>query len=379
LKILFITTTGFPWGGSEELWSQAAIQLRKQGHAVSASVGYFGSVHQKVQKLMDEGIRIRFRKNFVLDTACQGLEKFGLSSFRNLISNSFEKHIQEEKPDMVVVSQATCFGAYELMLFCKNKQIPYCSISQLNTEYGWPSEEKVERIAEAFHGANAVFFVSERNLDLFQMQIAEKLQNAFVIPNPFNLKKIPELAWAEKDYFEIAHVARLDFTHKGTDILLKCFAEKQWKNRNFRLNIYGDGNLKLANKLAAYCGTYNICFMGHVDNVAEIWKQNHLLVLSSRYEGMPLSLIEAMYCSRPAVVTDVAGHAELIEDGHSGFIAEAATYKKVSEALERAWEGKREWESMGRNAKTRIEQVYSLDPVKIFIGHLMAAIKNHAA
>lgn len=379
MKILFVTTVGAIWGGSEELWSQAAIRLVHQGHKVEASIGYYGKIHPKAQRLQKKGILLKFRQKKIKDAICLGLEKLGFSRQNSLVRNSYENHIDEAKSDIVIFSQATCFGAYPLMLYCKKRNIPYCSISQLNTEYGWPSEDEVEKIAEAFHGANAVFFVSNKNLDLFQMQIAEKLHNAFVIPNPFNLMEIPELVWPEKDGFDIAHVARLDFTHKGTDILLKCFAEKQWKNRNFRLNIYGDGNLKLAKKLAAYCGTYNICFMGHVDNVTEIWKQNHLLVLASRYEGMPLSLIEAMYCSRPAVVTDVAGHAELIEEGHSGFIAEAATYEKVSEALERAWEGKRGWESMGRNAKARIEQLYSQDPVNIFIGHLLAAIKNYAA
>lgn len=371
MKIHFITTIGFPWGGSEELWSQAAVRLRKQGHTVSASLGYFGRMHQKVQKLVDEGIRIRFRKNFVLDTACQGFEKFGLNSFRKLFSNSFEQHIQEEKPDMVVFSQATCFGAYDLMLYCKNKQIPYFSVSQLNTEFHWPADDNVEKIAEAFRSAMQAFFVSRGNLELFQHQIGEDLPNAVVIPNAFSLNEIPAPEWPEQDEMQIAHAARLDFAHKGTDILLRCFAEKQWKNRNFSLNIYGNGNLKLAQKLAKYCGTHKVKFWGHVQDVRDIWQKNHLLVLPSRYEGMPLSLIEAMYCSRPAVVTDVAGHSELIEEEKSGFVAEAPTQKFFSHALERAWERKDEWRTMGEAAQLSIRKLYTDDPVNVFIEKML--------
>ena len=367
MKILFITTIGSAWGGSEELWSQAAIRLRKQGHTISASVRYFGLIHPRVQKLMREGVNIRFRKKQLLDTICKGLEKFQLPSYRKFILNSYETHIKKEKPDVVVFSQATCFGAYDLMLYCKKKDIPYLSVSQLNTEFDWPTDGKVEQIAEAFRSARAAFFVSKSNLELFQYQIAENLPNALVIPNAYNFSQIPELEWPEEDCFQIAHVARLDFSHKGTDLLLRCFAEKQWENRNFSLNIYGKGNINLAKKLAAYCGTYKVKFKGELEDIVSIWKKNHLLVLPSRYEGMPLSLIEAMYCARPAVVTDVAGHGELIEEERSGFLAEAPTQKFFSQALEKAWDRKGNWRTMGKAAQLSIRKLYTDDPVKVFM------------
>ena len=53
---------------------------------------------------------------------------------------------------------------------------------------------------------------------------------------------------------------------------------------------------------------------------------------------MPLALVEAMLCGRTAVVTDVGGNAEWIEDGETGFVAEAATAKSFGAALkERGW------------------------------------------
>ena len=42
--------------------------------------------------------------------------------------------------------------------------------------------------------------------------------------------------------------------------------------------------------------------------------RNHLLVLPSRAEGTPIALVEAMICARPAVVTDVGGNVEWLED-----------------------------------------------------------------
>ena len=56
-----------------------------------------------------------------------------------------------------------------------------------------------------------------------------------------------------------------------------------------------------------------------------IWAEHHALVLPSRFEGMPLVVVEAMLCGRPCIVTDVGGNAELIRDGINGFLAKAPT------------------------------------------------------
>ena len=79
-----------------------------------------------------------------------------------------------------------------------------------------------------------------------------------------------------------------------------------------------------------------------------IWKENHILVLPSRYEGLPLVLVEAMWCGRPAVVTDVGGNAELCRDRQTGFVAQSATLASVAEAMERAWEARSDLEADGQ-------------------------------
>ena len=67
----------------------------------------------------------------------------------------------------------------------------------------------------------------------------------------------------------------------------------------------------------------------------DIWAKEQILVLPSRQEGLPIALVEAMMAGRPAVVTDVGGNREVIDEGITGFIAEAPTVCAVSAALER--------------------------------------------
>jgi glycosyltransferase involved in cell wall biosynthesis len=114
-----------------------------------------------------------------------------------------------------------------------------------------------------------------------------------------------------------------------------------------------------------------VTFCGHISHVADVWKTHHLLVLPSRYEGLPLSLVEAMLCGRAAVVTDVAGNAEVITDNETGFIAEAPTVLHLDSALERAWNRREEWAAMGAEAARRIRRQMPRDPVGIFTDTLL--------
>jgi len=112
--------------------------------------------------------------------------------------------------------------------------------------------------------------------------------------------------------------------------------------------------------------------------VMAIWEQNHLLVLPSRYEGVPLSVAEAMWCGRPAVVTDFGRTAELCVDNETGFIATAATVPSFNDALERAWERRDDWPRMGQAARERAEMQIPKDPVGDFCESLKACAAARA-
>ena len=106
-----------------------------------------------------------------------------------------------------------------------------------------------------------------------------------------------------------------------------------------------------------------VVFEGHVADIEKVWALNHVLVMPSRIEGLPLAVIEAMLCGRPVVATDVAG-AEVIEDGVTGFLAEAATVGCVGNALERFWARRGEAEEIGALAAKKIRDLVPPDPAR---------------
>ena len=91
-------------------------------------------------------------------------------------------------------------------------------------------------------------------------------------------------------------------------------------------------------------------------------------------EGKPISLAEAMISGRPAIVSDVAGNTELVLDGENGYVIPAATKPLIEDGLERAWNTKNNWESMGKKAHEYVSKVYDLNPVDTLAELIL---KNH--
>jgi glycosyltransferase involved in cell wall biosynthesis len=105
-----------------------------------------------------------------------------------------------------------------------------------------------------------------------------------------------------------------------------------------------------------------VTFGGHVDDIVATWRRHHVLLLASRAEGTPLSLLEAMALARPSVVTDVGGNAEWVVPDETGFLAAAPTAVSFGAALEACWHARDQWEAMGSRAHQVLLQNYDPTP-----------------
>jgi glycosyltransferase EpsD len=64
----------------------------------------------------------------------------------------------------------------------------------------------------------------------------------------------------------------------------------------------------------------SVDFLGYRDDTDRLIPLCDIIVASSRREGLPINVAEAMACGLPAVATDIRGHRDLIEDGRTGFL-----------------------------------------------------------
>jgi glycosyltransferase involved in cell wall biosynthesis len=374
MRFAFVSAMfGSPWGGSEELWSQAATQLKRAGHDVQASVMYWPRLSEKVTALAQHGIRLGTYPSYRAGRVRSLWDQFSLSYRRSY------GRLKRFKPDLAVISQGYNSGGLDWARICREAAIPYVMIVHCNSESWWFREQFGEAVA-SYTGARRVFCVSRGNLDLLRLQVAEPLLNAEVVCNPYNVSPQLPPAWPdESGGWRLACVSRIELAAKGQDLLLQTLARPEWRSRPVELNVFGAGPDELG--LRRLCGMLqlnNVYFRGHVKGIRAIWEQNHLLVLPSRYEGLPLALVEAMWCARPAVVTDVGGNGELCVDNETGFVAPAATVSSFAQTLQRAWEQRKAWPSLGQAARARVENQIPKDPVGLFCARLKACAEAKA-
>jgi len=157
----------------------------------------------------------------------------------------------------------------------------------------------------------------------------------------------------------------------------KCWHAPQWRERALEVDLYRTGPWEQSLKKLLNClQIKNLHFRGHVANVRNIWEENHLLVRPSRSEGLSLALVEAMWCGRPAVVTNIDGNAEVCVDGKTGFVAAAPEVKLLEETLERAWNSRTDRQRVGLAARARAEQLIPKDPLGDFCGQMVACAEK---
>lgn len=127
--------------------------------------------------------------------------------------------------------------------------------------------------------------------------------------------------------------ARKDY---GT--LLRALARLRDGGRDFRMAIVGDGpDRVMLEALAFELGLASrIAFLGERADVDELLPAFDVFTLSSREEGIPNALLEAMAAARACVVTRVGGNAEVLEDGRTGWLVPAQDPGALAGALEEA-------------------------------------------
>jgi glycosyltransferase involved in cell wall biosynthesis len=283
--------------------------------------------------------------------------------------------------DLIVVSEGATWPPSELLSRFVESKTPYVTIAQANCDDFWLDESTRLAIQPLMLRAARTYFVSRANRDLAEHQLGCRLTNSKVVSNPWTVERNRTLDWPlidAEDELRMACVARLHPPAKGHDLLLLALAGEMWRQRKWHLSLFGcgpqQGALEAMVDRLGLAG--NVSFEGHVSDVSEIWRRHHALVLASRGEGMPLALLEALICGRPALVTAVAGNPEMVTEGFNGFVAEAPSMELVRNALERLWSRRAELRQMGARARAEMLERFPLEPGEVLAGDLMNVLSS---
>lgn len=266
-------------------------------------------------------------------------------------------------PDMSLMSRLAAFGLDTIVVSAERGD-PFEFSKFWNIVMSW-----------CYAQSDYCFFQLEKARDFFGERVAK---HSFVIPNPYvPIEGITPFNGNRKK--TIVSAGRFA-DQKRFDILIQAFAEVHEAHQEYRLVLYGDGDRKpLYLDLARKLGIENyVDFPGYVKNVAACIREDGIFVLSSDYEGIPNSLIEAMSVGLPCVATDCTpgGPDFLTDSGKRGLLVPIRDADAMAKAICRIIEDPGLAESLSKEA-AKIVEVLDIEVInKMWIEAFTQMIDN---
>jgi glycosyltransferase involved in cell wall biosynthesis len=183
------------------------------------------------------------------------------------------------------------------------------------------------------------------------------------IPNPLHSLDVPQ---TDHTGTVIAAAGRLT-KQKGFDLLIRAFAHVADRHPDWRLHIYGSGRAeRRLRKLIHERHLYNhVYLMGPTKKLDEELAKASIYALSSRFEGFPMTLLEALNCGLPVAAFDCpTGPSEIIVDGASGLLVPPEDTAELGAALCRLIEDEPFRRRLGHAARTTAA-AYGPDAIRL--------------
>jgi starch synthase (maltosyl-transferring) len=235
----------------------------------------------------------------------------------------------------------------------------------------WKRSCLVDRAVEGFVTLN--ISVSEANRRYLQRTKGYPSRKLRVVPNGRDLSgysDVPQekvlqlragLGLSADDRAAVV-VGRLE-EQKGHRYLLEALPEVVSVWPNFKVVVVGEGSLR--SQLQAQCARLHleqqVIFAGQRSDVNPFYSLAEFVILPSLYEGMPLVAIEAGAAGRALIATAVDGTVEVLEPEKTGLLVPKESPEHLAAAISDLLAHRRKTAAMGREARKRIEMLFSLE------------------
>ncbi|WP_435132196.1 glycosyltransferase family 4 protein [Formosa sp. A9] len=180
---------------------------------------------------------------------------------------------------------------------------------------------------------DALTVLTKFDLDYYK----KRKVNGFLMPNPCSFKIYKEKQRIrDKTILAVGDLNR--YHHKGFDTLLKLIAPILKANSNWQLKLVGSGDkgLKFLESLAEqYNISKQVVFEGYSNNISELMRKSEIYIMTSRFEGLPMVLIEAMSQGMACISFDcTTGPSDIIKHNINGILVEDQNIVDMQKELE---------------------------------------------
>lgn len=313
MKILYCITSA-SWGGAQLHVLELCADQLKRGNEVIFIVGNEGPLLDKVKKL--KGLKIIFLPSLVREIN-------PINDMKAIIE--LRKIIKKESPDIIHLhsSKAGVVGRIAAIGLRKRVKVIF-------TVHGWAFTDgvsstlkkhlyrKIEKSVARF--TDLFICVSNYDAKIGKRDgVLNNKSNVVVIHNGSPLPQQNAVNYSIHSPIRLVMIAR--FSHQKDQKTLINAVAKLPKS-DYRLTFVGDGETLNTNKkiVSNLNLNKNIKFVGFKDDVSKELIENDVYILSTHYEGLPISIIEAMSYGLPILATDVGGNSEMVINNINGFL-----------------------------------------------------------
>jgi len=353
MKIAYVITRADEIGGAHIHVRDLAAWLSSQGHEVLVFVGGEGPYIDLLKDASLPYIQLEFLKRPIMP----------LKDLKAI--HELKAAISKFNPD--VVSAHSAKAGLVARLACFFEGIP-C----IFTAHGWAFTEGVRR------PASFVFRLLEKVLAPLSAAIITVCEADRVLALEKGIASsrklhtihngMPRIDYSTFDDNQLSHpnipnlvmVARFEEQkdHRTLILALSLLKDLEWN-----LQLVGDGPLVSNIKsLADESGIYDkIEFLGRRRDVDKILFMADIFVLSTKWEGFPRSILEAMRAQLPVVATNVAGIPEAVVDSETGFLVPVQDHVALSEKIRSLLESPCLREALGQRGKQNFLENFTFE------------------
>ncbi len=329
-------------GGAETLVSQMCRLQRDQGHDpcvyAIASLGALG------EKMRQDGFAVHAEVGHHLSDSVQAFRRIFKQSQPDVV------HLHNPTPTIYAAMAARLAG------------VP--SIVSTRHSLVAPPRKAAEEIKYAFASLFCDWIVgicgaTTENIKSIHSVPQRKIVCVYngAAPQPFVVRE----AWPSKQGFTLVYVGRLEPV-KNHALLFQAFRAALSSAPNLRLWMVGDGSQREAlEKLSQELGiSQEVSFWGQQLEVAPFFSAADAFIMSSKSEGLPMSLLQALSVGLPAIVTDVGGMAEVVRLAQAGLVVQGNDPSQMTDAILRLAGSDSERKLYSENASTAFREHFTL-------------------
>lgn len=299
-------------GGAERVVSILASHMAKKGMPVEVLTYY----DRPVSYELDPNVKLT-----ALET---------MTGSKNRFKNLIELRKYFRKNAKVVISFLAPFNMMSVAANLGNK-IPLI-VADRNDPAKVPSNSYVRKLRDiSYRFADGVVVQTQKNKAYFSETVQKK---SHVIYNPIDLREKAGIALEIEKKKKIVTAGRL-MPQKNQKMMIRAFAETLKVCPDYELFIYGEGPSReeleaLVHELGL---EEKVKLPGNVTDIHERIQDAEFFVLSSKFEGMPNALIEAMCLGLSVISTKVSGATDLIKDHENGLLTENNDQAAMTKAM----------------------------------------------